>query len=395
MDCRICGTTTKRFLDLGKQPTANNFIKDNTLFSEERFYHLEVYFYPECYSVQLGKCPEPDEVFNKYYPFFTSSSKFMRDHFEALANWIKLNVLAVREGFIVEIGSNDGTFLKHFKNGKHLGIEPSKSVNDKANDQGIYTWRTFFGEECAKKILDSNGQADVIVSTNTFPHVLRRIGMLQGIKKLLSPSGIWINEEAYLGSIMSRVEYDQFYNEHVFYSSIASYAKIMEMFGLEIINLGFQDVHGGSIRYYITHASGKRSKQKERDFIATRIKEEGLNNFEKFRLFEEKVKFSVHGLMYKLRELKRKKELIVGYGATAKSATILNYCEIDSTLIESIYDTSPMKWGTYSPGMHIPIVSYDKFEEDAPKNVVLFAWNHATEIYGKEKDKKINWIIPI
>ncbi len=391
--CRICGEEVKRFLDLGFQPMANGFLKSRKEFDNEPFYHLIVCFCPNCFTVQLANCPKSVDVFNKEYPFFTSTSNYMKEHLKTLAEKIKSKRSATNR-FIVEIGSNDGTFLENFKNEKHLGIEPSGSVSQESIKKGVDTLGTFFNESTAGWIASERGQADIIVSTNVFPHIENRPTVLRGIKKLLAKGGVWINEEVYLGDIFDIVSYDQFYNEHIYFASLASYKKLFEQFDLQVIDYEFTNVHGGSIRFIVGHYK----KDKELGLYC-RMKEgiliEGLSSFDVFKEFGEEVEKSRNVFLEKLLQLATRDEEIVGYGATAKSSTILNYCNIGPYLISKIYDTTPCKQGMLSPGKHIPIVPYEQFDKDKPKNVVLFAWNHSKEIYEKEKGKDINWILPI
>ena len=386
MNCRVCSHTMKKFLDLGMQPIANNFLEEDNILNES-FYRLEVFFCPFCYTVQIGNCPDKKKIFHKDYKFFTSTSNYMVKHFKKLADKIK-NKYISNDGFIVEIGSNDGSFLKNFRTYNHLGIDPSGNVNKVAREKGLTCWDAFFCEDVAEKIIECKGKADVIVTTNCFPHMVNRCSVLRGIKKLLKPDGIWINEEAYLKNIIDIVSYDQFYNEHIFYSSVNSFRKTMCLFGLSLINVMQQHVHGGSMRYYISHEGFVSPKS----IIDSHVSIENLDEFHWFEEFAEFVEESRRRFVKYI--LSRNKE-IVGYGATAKSTTILNYCKIGTSLIRRIYDTTPDKQGKLSPGMHIPIVPYYEFERDDPKNVVLFAWNHAQEIYEKEKGSNINWILPI
>jgi len=386
INCRICNITTKKFLDLGRQPIANNFLTKDQ-FDSEYFYRLEVFFCPECYTVQIGSCPDKEKIFNKNYAFFTSTSNYMVQHFRELADEIKSRYLP-NNGFIVEIGSNDGTFLKNFRFYKHLGIEPSRNVNTVANNRGIRSWNRFFNEEAAEMIIERKGQADVIVTTNCFPHMVDRDSVLKGIKKLLKPEGVWINEEASLSKIVNLGSYDQFYNEHIFFSSVASFRNTMFLYDLNLLDVDYLDVHGGSLRCFSSHADIKGKKDKIKYYVNM----ENLRGFERLQEFGEKVKEIRKRFLQRLFSLKGD---IVGYAATAKSTTVLNYCKIGTGLINKIYDTTPIKQGKFSPGAHIPIVSYDTFKEDKPKNVVLFAWNHAKEIYEKEQNKDINWILPL
>lgn len=386
MECRICNSTMKKFLDLGMQPIANNFLVVGDIL-DEFFYHLELFFCPECYSVQVGNCPEKEKIYHKGYTFYTSTSNYMARHFKELADDIKASVLE-KDGFIVEIGSNDGTFLKNFRGYKHLGVEPSESVDSMARKKGLRTWNDFFCEELAERIVEQKGQADVIVTTNAFPHMIDRISVLKGIKKLLSDTGVWVNEEAYLGDVVSLRSYDQFYNEHIYFSSVSSFKKNMDLFGMFLYDALPMDVHGGSMRYLVSKVPPVAKS------VRAFENNEKLRDFEHFEKFGEAIKESRKNFLHKVFDAVGNGG-VVGYAATAKSTTVLNYCKVGPRLVDRIYDTTPAKQWKLSPGMHIPVVPYDSFKKDKPKNVVLFAWNHYREIMEKEKDMDINWIIPI
>jgi len=391
MECRICKSETKEFLDLGCQPLANN-LSHTPNDTHQRMYELRLAFCPICCTVQLVNTVSPRDMFNSKYPFFTSSSEYMVRHFGRLATLIQEEYME-HDDFIVEIGSNDGTFLKNFREYCHLGIEPSPNVAEKAKGlMGLNVTVEFFNEELTKRIYQHRGKAKVIVSTNSFPHIEDRDSVLKGIKKLLSPTGLWINEEAYLGSIIANVSYDQFYNEHIYTSSVASFRNTVQRYGLELINAEYQSVHGGSMRYFVTHQSNAIQKLSHLRNIIYVICQENLADYKMLENFAFVVKMSKEKF---LNTLDHTDGDIVGYGATAKCTTILNYCGLDSSKIKRIYDTTPEKQGLFIPGTDIRVVPHENFAKDKPKNVVLFAWNHAEEIFEKEKDKNINWIIPI
>ena len=382
MICRVCESKCEMFMDLGRQPIANNFLAPED-FKDEWFYNLQAYFCPECYTVQIGDCPDVSEVFNKDYTFFTGTSERMVKHFADLADRIKESILP-KNGCIMEIGSNDGTFLEHFKDGVHLGFDPSESVNEVARSKGVKVYPYPF--ENFGQVASAWPKTDVFVSANSFAHISNRVGVLQGIQKMLAPGGVWIDEEPYLGNIISRLEYDQFYNEHTFYSSMVSMQKTLHLYDLEIMDFEFLWTHGGSIRYFIGHRKpGLRPK------VEAAIKNEGLDKFDVFESFGKLVKFSADRFKQKLVDIKGP---VVGYGAAAKSTTVLNYCGIGPDLVSKIYDTTPEKQGKFSPGAHVPIVPYEQFREDNPQDVILLAWNHAREIFAKEAGVERNWIIP-
>ncbi len=403
--CRVCASQTDQFLELGQQPVANRF-KD-FLFDKEEKYFLDVVFCPECYTVQIGKCPDVKSVYTDDYPFFTSSSDYMVKHFKDLAEfvkrayfpeWKKISVgSALKQqanGVIVEIGSNDGSFLKNFKNIAHLGIDPAGNARGRAIKDGLVCWNKFFGADVGQEVVDTLGKADVVVSTNVFAHIPDRNSVLKGISLLLKEGGVWINEEAYLGSILEKTSYDQFYNEHIFYSTVASFNKAISNFGLAIIDVEFYNVHGGSVRYFVSHERNI-IKGTSSDKVNHLIDVENLYSFDRLKHFAIQVERSKHRLLTQLHTIKSWGGSIVGYGASAKCTTILNYCGIDASLIPRIYDTTIEKHEKFCPGTNIRVVPHKQFKKDDPHNVVLFVWNHASEVYKKESFADRNWIIPI
>lgn len=384
-NCRVCGNSLEKFLDLGKMPLANGFLYEKD-FSNEYFYNLAVGFCNDCSLVQLIEQPEPEKMFNENYPFFTSSSKFMVEHFRNMA----LDVISVYGSdprIVVEIGSNDGSMLKVFKERgcEEIGIEPSKSAYTKALSNGIFTLNEFFNKETARVLWQEVGSADIIVSANVICHIADINSVFEGVSELLDEDGIFVFEEPYIGSILNKVSYDQIYDEHVFYFSATSVKKIAEKFGMSLFMVRKQNVHGGSLRYYICKDS------RPTDFSLVSEKDFGINKFFEFADLVEKSKYTFKSL---LEYLKDKGNSIVGYAATSKSTTILNYCGIDNSYIDCIYDTTKEKWNKFTPGTHIPVISYDRFKNDSPEYSVLFAWNHRNEILNKEKDYKGKFILP-
>ena len=403
--CRVCGCNTDQFLTLGKQPVANRF-KD-FLFDKEEKYTLDVFFCPECYAVQIGKCPEVKDVYTDDYPFFTSSSDYMVKHFKDLAEYIKRAYLPTPHpikaggtrrpqdnGVIVEIGSNDGSFLKNFRDIAHLGIEPAGNARGKAIKDGLVCWNKFFTASVGQEIVDTLGKANVVVSANVFGHIPNRNSALKGIALLLKEGGVWINEEAYLGSILEKTSYDQFYNEHIFYSTVASFKKALDLHELAITDIEFYNVHGGSVRYFVSHKRNTKQRTSS-DKISYLIDVENLYSFDRLKQFATQIERSKHRLLAQLHTIKSWGGNIVGYGASAKSTTILNYCGIDASLIPRIYDTTIEKYEKFCPGTDIRVAPHNQFKNDNPHNVVLFVWNHASEVYKKEKYVNRNWIIPI
>jgi len=393
MNCKILGTPLKPFMSFGKMPIANGFLKKKD-FNKEFFFNMEVGFSEKCSLFQLMDHPTPYQMFNKKYPFFTSSSKFMTKHFEQFSNFLKKNYIK-NNSKIIEIGSNDGTFLKNFKNSnlEYVGFEPSGNVASIANKNGINTINAFFGKNSLKLIKSFKNKTNLIFAANVICHIPNLIEVIETIDELLTSDGVFIFEEPYMGSMFKKVSYDQIYDEHIFMFSATSVKKIFNLFDFELIDIFKQQTHGGSMRYVVARKNKiKVSNNVKR--ILDNEKVNNLDNIESCLLFKKNCENSKKKLNSKINKIHNAGKRIVGYAATSKSTTILNYCGIGNDKIDYICDTTPEKIGKYSPGMHIPIVSIEKFRKDNPDVAYLFAWNHKNEILNKEKlfTKKGKWI---
>ena len=249
MFCKITKEKIKPFMSFGKMPIANGFISKNNMKREFSF-EMEVGFSKKLSLFQLNDHPAPKQMFNQNYPFFTSSSKYMVKHFEIFSKWIKKNYLK-KINKVIEIGSNDGSFLKNFKskNTKILGVEPSKNVASIANRKKIKTINKFFNYETSNQIKNFKGKTDLIVAANAICHIPDLKDLIKGVDNLLTNKGLFIFEEPYLGSMYEKTSYDQIYDEHIYMFSATSIKKIFNLFNFELIDVLPQKTHGGSMRY--------------------------------------------------------------------------------------------------------------------------------------------------
>lgn len=385
--CLVCETKEMEFMNFGKMPIANGFISEAN-YDKEEFFDLKVGYCPKCHMVQLTSLVEKEKMFNENYAFFSSTSKRMEAHFKEMAYWMMDEYLK-QDSFVVEIGSNDGIMLQNFarEKVKHLGVEPSANVAEVAKKKGLNTWNSFFDCETAEKIKTEYGQADIITGTNVMCHIPYIHSVFKGVEILLKPSGVLIFEDPYIGDIVKRVSYDQIYDEHAFYFSACSVSYLAKMHGLELIDVHHQNVHGGSMRYVIAPAGQREISERTKVLIAEE-REMGLHTFETYVQLAKNIEQNKNDLLQLLRNLKEQGKRVVGYGATSKSTTVINYCGITPNLIEFISDTTPVKQNKMSPGMHIPVRSYEEFKNNYPDYALLFAWNHGEEIIEKEDSFK-------
>tara|TARA_R110000824_G_scaffold28963_1_gene96969 strand:- start:2820 stop:4031 length:1212 start_codon:yes stop_codon:yes gene_type:complete len=389
-NCLICQGYVTEFHDFGRMPIANGFI-DEKDFEREYFFNLKVGFCESCKMVQLVDLVDREKLFHSEYPFFTSSSAFMVKHFKELAS--SLIKLLPENAFVVEIGSNDGTTLQNFKGCQHLGVEPSANVAAQAEINGVNTWCKFFDSKLAEEIKQEYRTADAILATNVLCHIPDLNDVLSGIKSLLSPTGVFIFEDPYIGDILKKSSYDQIYDEHVFYFSVTSMAKLMDIHDLQIIGVERHDVHGGSLRFTVAHKD-VFDPLPEVCFFLEQEKHNNVDRVGAYIELSKRIDYSKESLLSVLNSIRDMS--VCGYAATSKSTTVTNYCGITPDMVPYICDTTPEKQGKYSPGVHIPVVSHSKFEEKYPDFALLFAWNHSKEIMEKEskfKDGNGKWVV--
>ncbi len=385
-------------MSFGKMPIANCFLSENE-FHNEYFFELAPAFCAHCKMFQLINQPEPNLMFHDSYAFFSGTSKKMTIHFQKFAEHLIHEFLVrekVKDPFVVELGSNDGIMLKNFseKNIKHLGVEPSNNVAEKARQNGVNTICNFFNEESAAKILKEYGRAKIICAANVMCHIPNLHSVTKGVNLLLNDQGVFVFEDPYLLEMLKKTAYDQIYDEHVFIFSVQSVINAFQPYGLEVFHVESQMTHGGSMRYYLCHKGAYPIKNSVQEQVNKELAA-GLDliiTYQSFKKSCEESKIQLVGLLTKLRLLGKK---VVGYAATSKSTTVLNYCNIGPDLLEYISDTTLIKQGKFSPGMHIPIKPYDEFAKNNPDYAVLFAWNHSQEIFENEKtfiEKGGRWI---
>lgn len=382
--CKICRTSTLEIIDFGEMPIANGFVSQ---ISQDKFrFNLKVAFCPKCYMVQLIDTVPPEKMFNENYHFISSTSNMMAAHFKDAAEEIINLVSKNKDPFVVEIGSNDGIMLKHIaaKKIRQLGIEPSSNVADISKKYGVVVSKKFFNQAHAREIVRKYGNADVIFGANVICHIENINSVFEGASIILKKDGVFFFEEPYVLDIVSKSSFDQIYDEHVYFYSGLSVRELAKKHNLQLIDMKHQDAHGGSMRYYVKKGGDNEESSNMKDFIK-KEKKINLHKIEGYLLFRDHVNKVCKDLKKLLVDLKKNGRKINAYGATSKSTTLLNYAKIGKNIIDCIYDTTPTKINTFTPGTHIPIKSYADFSKDKTRNTLLLAWNHKKEIFEKEK----------
>ena len=370
------------FLDLGLQPLANNYIKKNQLFNKEKKYRLKIGLNLKTKLVSINKPISSKIMFNNSYPYRSSMSKTMIKSFKDLSKLINKKFKPKK---ILEIGSNDGSFMNNFPKKKVIGIEPCSNVEKITNKMGFNTYSKYWNLKTAKQLLKKDGKVDLIYSANTISHIENLDEVFKSINIILNHQGILIIEDPSLLECLKQNTYDQFYNEHIYVFSLVGIESILNKHDFEIFHVENLKIHGGSNRYFIKKKNNKRQINLS---VKTQRKKEisyGIKKLSTYKEFAKRVKLSKKKLKNIFIKINSKNKKIIGYGATAKSTTILNFCKINANLISYFVDTTKDKQNKYTPGTKIPIFKYSGFIEKNIDFVFLGAWNFKEEIFKKEK----------
>ncbi|MCW5661976.1 MAG: class I SAM-dependent methyltransferase [Burkholderiaceae bacterium] len=382
--CRFCGARLRHtFVDLGTSPLCQRHVTPARFDHAESIYPLHVYVCDACFLVQLPAYVAREEIFDAEYGYFSGFSDTWLRHAEAYVQMMTPRFGLGSGSRVVEIASNDGYLLQYFKRAgvPVLGIEPTENTAEIAIAKGIPSLVEFFGRDCAARVRESHGPANLILGNNVLAHVPDINDFVGGIKTLLAPEGIVTMEFPQLLHLIGRNYWDTIYHEHFSYLSFTTVEKVFEHHGMTMFDVDDISTHGGSIRIYACHG-GDASKAINPRVAAMREREQRAGHFDLgyYRDFGERVKESKRAILEFLIAAKRRGKQIAAYGAPGKGNTLLNYCGIRTDLIDYTVDRSPHKQGNFLPGTRIPIHAPDRIRETRPDYLFLLPWNLKDEI---------------
>jgi SAM-dependent methyltransferase len=400
LECRSCrGAILHPVLDLGHTPLANALLTADQLESPEARYPLRVVFCPACALVQLTHTVPPEELFSEYL-YFSSVSDALVEHARKLAAAVVEERKLGADSLVVEIASNDGYLLQHYRGAgvPVLGIEPAANIARVAQDErGIRTLNEFFGLDLARRIRECGESADVIHAHNVLAHVADLNGVVQGMGLLLKPDGAIIIEVPYLRDLVEHCEFDTIYHEHLCYFSLTALDELFERNGLRVVDVKRVPIHGGTLRLFVSHAeAGERS-----DAVRCLIADEqalGMEGIAYYERFADTVSIVKESLLQMLGEAKAQGKRIAAYGAAAKGSTLLNFFGIGKETLDFVVDRSPHKQGRFMPGVHIPVRAPEALLAEMPELTLLLTWNFADEILSQQaayRDAGGRFLIPI
>jgi SAM-dependent methyltransferase len=395
MICRVCDSTRlEPVLDLGQQPWCNHFLKFEEI-GTEAVYPLRLVYCHDCSTAQLDYTVKKEVMFGDH-TYLSGITRSLDQHFRGVAHQVdaRLGPGSTNKS-VLDIGSNDGTQLKHFQTlGYHvLGVESSQTTARLANEAGVPTWNRFFNQEVGREI---GRKFDAINAAGVFFHLEELHSVTEGIRECLAADGIFVVQFLYMKKIIENLAFDQIYHEHLLYYNLMNVDRLLRRHGLAMFDAYVAPIHGGSVIGFVTHLGNRAPTKRLLDLLAAE-RDSLANEIETYRDFARRVASMKRRDLAYLDRAKDQRKRIFGMGAPVKGNTLLNYCGIDKRFLDCLVEKNPLRRGLFSPGMHLPIVMEDELSVQ-PDVYYVLAWNFKKEILANNRalvERGVEFYFPV
>ncbi len=397
--CRLCGSQDLGLvMPMPASPIADGFVPAERRVEPQKYYALDLYQCRNCGLVHLRDVVNPEVIYRNYL-YETTTSPGLVEHFQKYAEDVLGRINPARGDLVVELGSNDGTLLRFFQKAglRVLGVDPAREIARRATQAGIETWSEFFTIDLSEKIKREKGMVDVVIANNVMANIDSLDRLLEGIRNILSPAGIFIFETGYWVDSVQNLVFDNIYHEHISYFSVKPLVAFFKKHGMELIRVDRIATKGGSIRGTVQLAAGSRRVEPSVTELVDMEIKRGFYQPAMYRKFAEEIDREKEKLTELLKELKASGKTIVGYGASHSVTTFLYYFGI-AEFLDFIVDDNPRKHNTVSPGYQIPVLDSKAIYEKKPDYIVILAWRFYEQIIKKHQiylEEAGHFVIPL
>ncbi len=396
-NCRICKHDSfSEIIDLGTQYLTGVFPKTK----EEKVTSGELVLVKcdQCELVQLSETFDLDEMYGDNYGYRSGLNQHMVKHLHQKINRISKMIPLQKDDLVIDIGSNDSTTLQAYsKDLVRVGIDPTGKKFKQYYPADIRLIPDFFTEEAFKKEFDQ--KAKIITSIAMFYDLEDPNIFVKDIFNCLDDEGIWHFEQSYLLSMLRTNSYDTICHEHLEFYSLNVINNLLEKHGLTILDVEFNDINGGSFAITACKKGAKTAEKRNNAVIDWMLEQEKVQFLnETYSKFKKDVEIQKEALLSLLKRLKSEGKKVFGYGASTKGNVLLQYCNIGPELVHAIVEVNPDKFGSFTPGTLIPIVSEaDAFAQE-PDYLLVLPWHFRNNILQREtaiREKGIKFIFPL
>ena len=392
--CRLCSSKKlKIFIEFGCVPLGNNLQEKKEFSKNVETYNLKVMRCDDCHHFQLSVLVLPELLYATNYTYLSGIGPSFVEHIKNYVIWVLNKTCLTVPSVIVDIGSNDGTCLKYFKQKGYsiCGVDPAQKPAEIANSNGIFTINNFFNTDVAQDIIDQFGQVDLVTSQNVLAHVDDLISTFENIYKILKIGGYFVFEIGYFKNVVETKCFDTIYHEHIDYHHANPLVKILVFLGFDVINISENNIQGGSIRILL-HKTGLGIIKKQPEIFLENEKKSILYDNLKLNSWSSDINKTMSDFKKIFFKYKSKEKICFAYGAPTKATLLLKMSKLDENEISFVVDDNNLKVGKFLPATSIPIKSSKAIEFNKEAVIVVFAWNFADDIIKILKKK---YIVPI
>ena len=395
-ECLLCGSEEIELaLPLARSAIGNDYLRERRA---QECYSLNLHLCNACGNVQIEDVVNPDLLFRQY-TYATKSSLGLVEHFRKYAEEMVAKAGAAPGSLVVDIGSNDGSLLKAFRElgCRVVGVDPATEIAERATADGVLTLPEYFSPRVASELREEHGPAALVTANNVFAHSDQLPAMADALRALLAPDGLFTFEVSYLLDIVQNMLFDTIYHEHLCYHSVRSLSRFFPRHGLQLIDVKRIPTKGGSLRGTVQIVGGSRPVSPDVRRLAEWEELTRLHSIETFRAFSRRIEMAKEQFVALLDRCRATGKIVAGYGASPTVTTLIKQFDLASRL-DFLVDDNPFKQHTLSPGQHLPVYPSEAIYNREVDVVAVLAWNYATPIIARHRrfvEKAGRFIVPL